>query len=240
MTVSRFTKGARDNDQRIRMMGIRNVPLHAVQRVALPVAFSFGGYSQRIKMRRLVQRQRKARLAASDLRQPFGLLLCTAAQLQRACRNQGRLKNRRRRQGAALRFQHLAQTDQPEMLTARLVGNDYTEEAEFGQFLARFCVHTICAAIAQLAQARHRHLVAGECHRGVAQHFLVFRQKECHLNISEALRFSLVFLASRRTFSASRPTRSPASPAVLHKALAASASLILVSSRRAASMPAQT
>ena len=79
VTVSRFTKGTRDNDQRIRMMGIRNIPLHAVQRVALPVAFSFGGNSQRIEMRRLVQRQRKARLAASNLRQPFGLLLCTAA-----------------------------------------------------------------------------------------------------------------------------------------------------------------
>ncbi|CUS57385.1 hypothetical protein MGWOODY_Hyp610 [hydrothermal vent metagenome] len=54
------------------------------------------------------------------------------------------------------------------------------------------------------------------------------------------MRFSLVFIASRRTFSASRPTSRPAKPAVLQRALAARTSRMFVNSRRAASMPAHT
>ena len=92
LCVTRFACGARDNNQHVSMMTIRDKPFCAIECVTLPIARRFCCDACGGMMCAFIQRERKGGVATCDLWQPLRLLSARPAKLQRRRCNAGGLQ----------------------------------------------------------------------------------------------------------------------------------------------------
>jgi len=81
VAVASLSECAGNDDEHVGIMAAGHETLHAVQRIALAIAFGFGRDIQRRKVRRLIKRQREGCFTRRDLWQPFSLQRLVAAKL---------------------------------------------------------------------------------------------------------------------------------------------------------------
>src|SRR3954452_12273023 len=114
----------------------------------------------------------------------FGLLRDAAGARHRGTGEPGGRKKRRRHQVAADFLRHLSGFDTTKTAATELLRNQQAGKSHLGESLPEVAGKArSVVAVAQLAQMRHRRLVADETARAVAQHRLFFAKDECHWRV---------------------------------------------------------